>query len=269
MFNLAIVCERQYRNYPVYIVLVLNFFLCIFSGVIYKEVFACKCEDQEKPPRRRLAHSVALLWSHGRHAMARYLSRAGLSLACLLLLLLWLALRSLKREALLLATTVFLREERRGCLYRQGLDTAGRLADNATYSRFFCGPRWQHPRGLCSVHRVVLRPERLLFEARVREEEVKEANQELAGLPWPLRATDEGWPQCARYVDEAFVFLVGDDHEEAPYYSLHVDTFLPLYSLLALRKHLGPPTNPGYTAAFLPAVEDYALQVSAALDGPE
>lgn len=212
-----------------------------------------------------LAHSAALLWLHGHHAMARYLSRAGLSVTILLFLLVWLALRSLQRESLLLATTVFLREERRGCLYRQGLDVAGRLADNATYSRFFCGPRWLHPGGLCSVHRVVLRPERLVFEARVGEGEVREANQELAGLPWPLRATDEGWPQCARYVDEAFVFLVGDDREKVPYYSLHVDTFLPLFSLLALRKHLGPPTNPDYTAAFLPAVEDYALQVNAAL----
>lgn len=193
--------------------------------------------------------------------MARYFSRAGLSVTILLFLLVWLALRSLHREALLSATTVSLREERQGCLYRQGLDAASRLADSATYSRFFCGPRWLHPAGLCSVHRVVLRPERLVFEARVGEGEVKEVNRELAGSPWPLRATDEGWPQCARYVDEAFVFLVADDREEAPYYSLHVDTFLPLFSLLALRKHLGPPTNPDYTAVFFPAVEDYALQV--------
>jgi len=52
----------------------------------------------------------------------------------------------------------------------------------------------------------------------------------------------------------------GDDQ----YFKLHMLTFIPLFSLMAYRQHLGPPTKPGYSVALMPAVEDYALQVHTA-----
>lgn len=46
------------------------------------------------------------------------------------------------------------------------------------------------------------------------------------------------------------------------YYRLHTSTFLPLYSLMMLRRHLGPVTSPGYHVALMPAVEDFSVKVN-------
>ena len=86
-------------------------------------------------------------------------------------------------------------------------------------------------------------------------------NTELATLPWPITARPHPWPNCTEYFDEAFIFTVDDSTRDEQYFKLHMSTFIPLFSLMAYREHLGPPIRPGYSVALMPAVEDYSLQV--------
>ncbi len=153
-------------------------------------------------------------------------------------------------------------EEERRCLYRQGLSPAayGHLAENDTYSQFFCGTG-TYPAGLCTVHLAYLSHGERRFVARTKELYESRMNNELSSRLWPMAATSHGWPRCTQYFDEAFVFGVDTSVSDELYFQLHVKTLMPLYSLLALRKHLGPPPAPGYSVVLLPAVEDYSLKV--------
>ena len=99
------------------------------------------------------------------------------------------------------------------------------------------------------------------FVVKVKEQLVGRVSSELSGLLWPLTATNMGWPRCSQYFDEAYAFAVEGSPSDEWYFSLHVSTFLPLYSLLAMRRHLGPAPGPAYSVVLLPAVEDYSLSV--------
>ena len=83
----------------------------------------------------------------------------------------------------------------------------------------------------------------------------------LQSLLWPVSLTSDPWPVCTYYYDEAFVFTVPTPTERDWYYRLHVSTFLPLYSLLSYRSHVGPHTAGEYSVLLMPAMEDYELQV--------
>ena len=88
-------------------------------------------------------------------------------------------------------------------------------------------------------------------------------NAEFSSFHWPVRVTSDPLPLCTHYFDEAFVFTV--DTSTSPddrYYRLHTSTFLPLYSLMMLRRHLGPVTSPSYHVTLMPAVEDFSVKVS-------
>ena len=89
-------------------------------------------------------------------------------------------------------------------------------------------------------------------------------DSDLSTLRWPIAARSHPWPNCTEHFDEAFVFTVEDSPGDDQYFKLHMLTFIPLFSLMAYRQHLGPPTKPGYSVALMPAVEDYALQVHTA-----
>lgn len=153
-------------------------------------------------------------------------------------------------------------EEERRCLYRQGLNPAadGHLADNDTYSQFFCGAD-RYPAGLCTVHLAYFSHGERRFVAKVKELYESRMNNQLSSRMWPVRASSQGWPRCTQYFDEAFVFDVDNSISDDLYFQLHMKSLIPLYSLLALRKHLGPPPAPGYSVVLLPAVEDYSLKV--------
>ena len=97
---------------------------------------------------------------------------------------------------------------------------------------------------------------------RVKEQLLARVSSGLSGLLWPLTATSAGWPRCSQYFDEAYAFAVEGSPSDESYFQLHVSTFLPLYSLLAMRRHLGPTPGPAYSVVLLPAVEDYSLSVS-------
>ena len=86
-------------------------------------------------------------------------------------------------------------------------------------------------------------------------------NTELGTLQWPITARPHPWPNCTDYFDEAFIFTVEDSTRDDQYFKLHMTTFISLFSLMAYREHLGPPTRSGYSVALMPAVEDYSLQV--------
>lgn len=146
------------------------------------------------------------------------------------------------------------------CLFKQGLEEKGYLASNATYSQFLCGQE-QYPPGLCTVRLLYLDHELRKFVARAREEYTARLNEELQALLWPITTSSAGWRRCAHYYDEAFIFTVDNSPSDEQYFRLHMHTFLPLYSLLALRKHLGPPAHLGYSVVLMPAVEHYSLQV--------
>ena len=89
-------------------------------------------------------------------------------------------------------------------------------------------------------------------------------NADLSSQLWPISATPSSWPNCSAYYDEAFLFSIDSLSSaslEQSYFTLHVDIFLPLFSLLNVRAHLGPPTRPGYRTVLMPAIEHYSLQV--------
>ncbi len=153
-------------------------------------------------------------------------------------------------------------EEGRRCLYLQGLNpaTSGHLADNETHSQFFCGAD-RYPAGLCTVNLAYLSHGERRFVVRVKELFESRMNNQLSSRLWPVWATSQGWPRCTQYFDEAFVFGVDNSISDELYFQLHMKTLIPLYSLLALRKHLGPPPAPGYSVVLLPAVEDYSVKV--------
>ena len=182
-----------------------------------------------------------------------------LALVVCLLPLLWLGYETLPRDDLQ-KTRNLLEEERKRCLYRQGLDPSGYLASNSSYSQFSCNTE-QYPGGLCTVNLLYLSHDEKKFIVRGREQSLSRLNSELSALAWPVGATNLGWPSCTQYYDEAFVISLDNSPSDDHYYHLHMSVLIPLYSLLAYRKHLGPPTNPGYTVALLPAIEDYSLQV--------
>ena len=84
------------------------------------------------------------------------------------LLLLWLGYNSLSpietQEA-----RVLLERERKRCLFRQGSDPGGYLADSSAYSEFQCAPG-RYPSGLCTVSLLYLNRSERRFVARTKEQ---------------------------------------------------------------------------------------------------
>ena len=182
---------------------------------------------------------------------------------CLLLLVSWLVYDNILRGHLKKNGDLLLQleKERKNCLYRQGVDLSGRLApSNDTHSQFSCGAR-QYPASLCTVNLLYLNHSDRRFVTRVKDSYTARFNSELSTRLWPIVTTSTGWPVCLQYIDEAFVFTVDNSATDEQYFHLHMSAFIPLFSLLALRKHLGPPILPGYRVGLMPAVEDYSLQV--------
>jgi hypothetical protein len=158
-----------------------------------------------------------------------------------------------------------LEEERRLCLWRKGLDSSRVLGNDQTFSTFNCplGTAGQdaYPRDLCTAHMLYLDHTEKRFVARLPADVASRVNIEFSSFHWPVRVTADPLPLCTHYFDEAFVFSV--DMSTSPddrYYRLHTSTFLPLYSLMMLRRHLGPITSPGYHVTLMPAVEDFSVK---------
>lgn len=150
------------------------------------------------------------------------------------------------------------------CLLQQGLEESGYLASDKVFSHFACplgGPRY--PRNLCTISPVFLNHSARSFVARAQGAVVPRYNADLSSQLWPISATPSSWPNCSAYYDEAFLFSIDSLSSaslEQSYFTLHVDIFLPLFSLLNVRAHLGPPTRPGYRTVLMPAIEHYSLQ---------
>jgi len=128
------------------------------------------------------------------------------------------------------------------------------------YSQILCSKN-SYPSKLCTIKFLYLNHTDKRFTMRLEQPPTIGLFNSLNMYPWLPAFTTGVWPNCSVMYDEAFVFTIDFSAFHSGYFSLHMDTFLPLYSLLVYRKHFTNSLNGAPRVVLMPTVEDYKLQV--------
>lgn len=129
------------------------------------------------------------------------------------------------------------------------------------YSQILCDKN-SYPSKLCTIKFLYLNHTDKRFTMRLEQPPTIGLFNSLNMYPWLPAFTTGVWPNCTVMYDEAFAFTIDFSAYRSGYFSLHMDTFLPLFSLLVYRKHFTNNLLGSPRIVLMPTVEDYKLQVT-------
>lgn len=127
------------------------------------------------------------------------------------------------------------------------------------YSQILCDKN-SYPSKLCTIKFLYLNHTDKRFTMRLEQPPTIGLFNNLNMYPWLPAFTTGVWPNCTVMYDEAFAFTIDFSAYRSGYFSLHMDTFLPLFSLLVYRKHFTNNLLGSPRIVLMPTVEDYKLQ---------